>query len=56
MTCLCNVAATEVEKARSTQFKISVSDNEYFGNLDKGFTYFQCSSAVAKGRWVLCWP
>lgn len=27
MTCLCNVAATEVEKAKSTKFKISVSDN-----------------------------
>lgn len=27
MTCLCNVAVTEVEKAKSTKFKISDSDN-----------------------------
>ena len=27
MTCLCNVAVTEVEKAKSTKFKISVSAN-----------------------------
>lgn len=27
MTCLCNVVATEVEKAKTTKCKISVSDN-----------------------------